>query len=169
MKSLVAQSITIYLDLPQDRLNLLFLDARQQRLTAVMTRRLFKSWLRLLPDWLRQHSPHADSQFCREIEQLQHQQAQQSVSVAENQVSLELPSQIFLVETLNMTLLANESLRMSFVDADQQHQALLVLSSQELHRLVAEMLVKVADWDLANPWKPEGMEQPLAAGLRALH
>jgi predicted DNA-binding protein (UPF0251 family) len=166
---LVAQSITLYFDLAQDRLNLLFIDADEQRLTGILTRRLFKGWLELLPEWLSQHSPHADSQFSREIEQLQHQQAQQVVPVAQNQVSLDVPSTTFLIETLNMNVQAGEAVRLSFLDETGEHEAVLTLNVAELHKLLAEMLAKVADWDLRNPWDPDVSVRAAGSGLLSLH
>ncbi|MEO5343724.1 MAG: hypothetical protein H7842_10380 [Gammaproteobacteria bacterium SHHR-1] len=166
--ALIAQSITLYYDQGRDRLNLLFLDAEQQRLTGVLTRRLLKGWLDLLPDWLSKHSPHANSQYRREIEQLQHQQAQQQVPVMQNQVSLAAPSASFLIETLNMNLLGNGSVRLSFINGDRQQEVILVLTISELHKLLAEMLAKVEDWDLINPWMPDALG-PGGSGLHALH
>jgi hypothetical protein len=163
-----AQSITLYYDTTQDRLNLLFLDAKDNRLTGLLTRRLFKGWMELLPDWLGKNSSHAHSQFLREIEQLQHQQALQMVPVMQNQVSLAEPSTSFLIDTINMNLINKTSVRMGFLAARKAQEANLVLSIPELHRLLAEMLAKAEDWDLPNPWMPEGAGL-LGAGLHAVH
>ncbi|MBF0257118.1 MAG: hypothetical protein HQL47_11840, partial [Gammaproteobacteria bacterium] len=180
------------------RLNLLFLDAQEQRLSGLLTRRLLRSWLQLLPEWLSKNSSLSQSQsqghfqrhFQREMEQMQHQQAQQLVPVVENQLSLEPAAESFLIETLNMTLLGkghgvpvlatgsdgllgergrSESIRLSFLDRGGEHEVILVLNLLELHKLMGEMLLKVADWDLPNPWLPDPQLHAAGSGLLALH
>jgi hypothetical protein len=156
----VATSITIYYEHQQDRLNFLFIDADEQRLTGALTRRLLKALLKALPDLLRSSaSPSQLPIHQQQIQQMKHEQAQQQVAVAYGEVRIEPDAEKFLVETLTLTKLADETIRLMFLDASKAQQATLTLSLDALHKILGEALVKVPDWNLTNPWREPDQEK----------
>ena len=48
--------------------------------------------------------------------------------------------------------LVPEQRLISFVDDAKSHHIVLAVSTAQLHTLIAEMLTKVDDWGVANPW-----------------
>jgi len=157
------QKVTIFYDVQQDRLNLLFVDNDEQVLLGVMTRRLLNTLLIALPDWLakniKQGYTRRNEAEQREISQFNHQAAQQNVRAVHGDIEIDKAVAPFMIETIN---LANQQrdeggvkvdhIMLSFIDDAKSHHVVLGVSSAQLHKLIGEMLTKVDGWGLGNPW-----------------
>jgi len=157
------QKVTIFYDVQQDRLHLLFVDNDEQVLLGAMTRRLLNTLLIALPDWLakniKQGYTHQNEAEQHEISQFNHQAAQQNVRAVHGDIEIDKAVAPFMVETIN---LANQQrdedgvkvdhIKLSFIDAAKSHHVVLAVSSAQLHKLIGEMLTNVDGWGLGNPW-----------------
>ena len=163
------QKVTIFYDMQQDRLNLLFIDNDEQELLGTMTRRLLNSLLVALPAWLAKNIKQAQGQTNQneaeqhEISQFNHQAAQQNIRTVHGDVEIDKAVAPFMIETINLANqrrdedgLKVDHINLSFIDGAKSHHVVLAVSSAQLHKLIAEMLIKVGDWGLANPWSGAG-------------
>ena len=101
----------------------------------------------------------------REIDQFNHQAAQQNIRAVHSDVEIDKAVAPFMIETIN---LANQRrgvggvradhINLSFIDDAKSQHVVLAVSSAQLHKLIAEMLTKVDDWGLANPWSDAGSD-----------
>jgi len=172
------QKVTIFYDMQQDRLNLLFIDNDEQELLGTMTRRLLNSLLVALPAWLAKNIKQAQGQTNqneaeqREISQFNHQAAQQNIKAVHGDVEIEKAVAPFMIETIN---LANQQrdeggvkvdhINLSFIDDAKSHHVVLAVSSAQLHKLIGEMLTKVDGWGLGNPWAGDAVASVGAASM----
>ena len=89
------QKVTIFYDMQQDRLNLLFIDNDEQMLLGAMTRRLLKALLAGLPVWLAKNIKQTQGQANqneaqrREINQFDHQVAQQNIRAVHGNIQID--------------------------------------------------------------------------------
>lgn len=169
----IAQSITVFYDMQQDRLNLLFIENGEQEIMGAMTRQLLKGLLAMLPEWLaKQPEDLQPAQQQREINQFHHQAAQQNIIASYNSVLINKALTPFLLETINLAKeqriddgKVHELIRLTFMDKSKGHQIILTLTPVQLHKLMGEILVKVEEWSLPNPWHHSDYETGVAVSL----
>ena len=172
------QKVTIFYDMQQDRLNLLFTDSDEQVLLGAMTRRLLKGLLDVLPVWLAKNIKHTQGPTNqneaeqREIDQFNHQAAQQNIRAVHGDVEIDKVVAPFMIETINLASqrrgadgVRADHIKLSFIDEANSQHVVLAVSSAQLHKLIAEMLTKVDDWGLANPWSDAGSDSVYVASM----
>ena len=159
------KKVTIFYDMQQDRLNLLFTDNDEQVLLGAMTRRLLKALLAGLPVWLAKNIKHTqvptnqNEAEQHEISQFNHQAAQQNIRAVHGNIEIDKAVTSFMIESINLAKqqrdeggLDVDHINLSFVDDANSHHVVLAVSTAQLHTLIAEMLTKVDDWGVTNPW-----------------
>jgi len=162
----------------QDRLNLLFIDNDEQVLLGAMTRRLLKALLAGLPVWLAKNIKQTQGQANlndaeqREIDQFNHQAAQQNIRVDQGNIEIDKAVVPFMIESINLAKQQRDEggpdvdhINLSFVDDAKSHHVVLAVSTAQLHKLIAEMLTKVDDWGVANPWSGAGDDSVAVASM----
>lgn len=173
----IAESASIFYDAQQDRLKLLFRNKEGKQLLGIMTRQMFKGLLVQLPEWLANQSfkiseqqtqtPELQSKTSERqhtVSQFEHQLAQQQVEVTSGTVKLDPKCRGFLTQKINFVkkeLIGDDQnsknqVRMIFISTGKTKEAVLTLNTAQLHKLIGEMLKKVVEWDLSNPWQDEG-------------
>ena len=179
--SFISQTITIFYDAHQDRLNLLFIDKNKQELLGAMTRRFLKGLLAILPEWIDknieqiQNRLNQNKQQQRDINQFHHQAAQQNIQANYDSVKIDKTMMPFMIETINIAKqhVANEEgdivdqIRLTFVDDAKKYNIILAMTLAQLHKLIGEILTKVEEWDLLNPW--EGNSRFLGDNRSVMH
>jgi len=159
------QRVSIFYDIKQDRLNLLFIDKGEQVRMGAMTRRLLKILLACLPGWLEknieltQRKVKQSEQQRRVISQFHHEAATGCVKVTHDNIEVDPSINAFVIETIN---LANQYrgesegnvdlICLSFLDATKEHDLAFFVTTVQLHKFIGEILAKVDDWALVNPW-----------------
>jgi len=172
------QKVTIFYDIQQDRLNLLFTDSDERVLLGAMTRRLLNSLLVALPAWLAKNIKHTQGPTNQneaeqhEISQFNHQAAQQNIRAVHGDVEIDKAVAPFMIETINLANqrrdvggVRTDHINLSFIDDAKSQRVVLAVSSAQLHKLIAEMLTKVDDWGLANPWSDAGSDSVYVASM----
>jgi len=160
-------SISISYHPEADRLHLLFNDKEQCQWVCVLTRRLLKSLVSQLPSWMSVQARAGGSNTAIEpvaataakqepiLGQFQHEEVLQQLNNAP-ELAIKQNPELFLIETIKLsTLTVVEGKRIEMLLIGKKtapHQSRLLLSTTQLHQLLAAMLAKVADWDLTNPW-----------------
>lgn len=102
------RKVTIFYDIQQDRLNLLFIDKDEEVLLGAMTRRLLKSLLAGLPVWLAKNIKQMQGQSIqneaqlREINQFNYQAAQQNIRAVHGNIEIDKAVTPFMIETINL-------------------------------------------------------------------
>jgi len=157
--------VSIYYDPKQDRLKFLLTLSNEAQVEGIMTRRLLKSMLSQLPDWLGQQNTiktvmsqenvltlaqqHVINQFQHEA--VQHQVQNQQV------VTLNKKTESFLVDTVNLSSIpkqgSSSKIVMKFISADQKGHINLTFAVDQFHQFISVVLEKSSDWDLSNPWR----------------
>jgi len=157
------QKVSIFYDVRQDRLNLLFFDHNEQMLLGFMTRHLLKGLLAALPEWLARNIKQAQGHVSQnEVEQrgislFNYQAAQQNISAVHGDIEMDKVMIPFMIETINLAKSDIDEaelsdISLSFIDDAKSHQIVLALSLAQFHKLTGEMLAKVDNWGLKNPW-----------------
>lgn len=156
----IAQSITSFYNLEQDRLSLVFTDADQKQLMGQLTRQLFKSLLTKLPDWLIEQSTNNAPQSTdqkHKINKILHQMSQQEVNVTYSKTQPEHQMETFLIGSLNFSKTKPKdgglNITLKFINPDNTKNVTITLKQEQLHKLINEILKQVKNWDLNNPWQ----------------
>ncbi len=158
----IAQFITNFYDQQEDRISLIFNGNDEKQLKGNMTRQLFKCLLAQLPDWLAQQSrdamPHSNEQQ-REINQIHHEASQQEATVTYGKVQPNEQLETFLINTISFTKVNqienDQRIRLTFLGLNKTTKVIFVLNSNQLHKLINEMLKQVKVWDINNPWQEQ--------------
>lgn len=158
----IAQSLTTLYDNQEDRLCLIFTDREKRRLMGLMTRHLLKGILAQLPGWLTQK--HTDSmprtaEQQRSIDEIHHQISQQSVPVTYGKFAKDQKPDSFLINTINFAKAqsGNQNIRLKFLDVNKTTEIILVITPEQLHKLIGEILKQVKSWDINNPWQEKNI------------
>lgn len=159
---LVADTITCFYDLEEDRLALSFNNDSGEEITGLMTRQFLKELLTRLPSWLVQQragevTPPSEQQ--RMIDSFQHQMAQQQVSVTYgNDRISDKSTDTFLIHSVNLaknkktSATYHQKINLEFLDRDRAIKVSIGFTLDHLHKLIGEILKQVHHWDLTNPW-----------------
>lgn len=156
----IAKSITTFYSKQEDRLNLIFNAEDDKQLTGSMTRQLFKGLLAQLPDWLaKQYSdvmPRSTEQQ-QVVNQIQHEVSLQKAAVTYGEVPKNEPLETFLIGTVSFNKVDPEAkghkIQLIFQSLDKTTKIGFVLSADQLHKFMDEILKQVKAWDIRNPWQ----------------
>jgi len=170
--------VSIFYDEKQDRLSFLLGVGEQKEVEGVMVRRLLKSMIIQLPNWLAQQSTvqavkqkesiatQADQHA---INQFQHQAAQQQ-PLEQQVVQRNKSATKFLIESVKLSSISkrdnSQGVLVIFFSFDKKDQINLTFTVEQFHQFIAVILEKVRDWDLSAPWETSVLVQ---AKKRVMH
>ncbi len=156
----IAKSITAFYSEQEDRLGLIFNDKAKNQLAGSMTRQLFKGLLAQLPEWLAKQ--YSDAMPCsteqqQEINHIQHEVSLQKATVTYGEMPRNEQLETFLIGNISFTKVDLEvedyRIQLVFQSLDKVTEIVFVLNSEQLHKLMDEMLKQVKAWDINNPWQ----------------
>jgi len=157
--------VSIFYDEKQDRLSFLLRVGEQKEIEGVMARRLLKSMLKQLPNWLAQQGrikgiKQKESIVTQAeqyaINQFQHQAAQQR-PLEQQVVQRNKSATKFFIESVKLSSISkldnSQGVVVNFFSFDKKDQINLTFTVEQFHQFIAVILEKVQDWDLSAPWK----------------
>ena len=156
----IAKSITAFYSEQEDRLGLVFSDKDENQLAGSVTRQLFKGLLAQLPDWLAKQSSNAmpcSTGQQQAINHMQHEVSLQRATVTYGEMPWNEQLETFLIGNISLTKIDLEAgdykIKLVFQSLDKVTKIVFVLSAEQLHKLMDEMLKQVKAWDINNPWQ----------------
>jgi len=156
--------VSIFYDTKQDRLSFLLRMSKQEEIEGVMARRLLKSMLIQLPEWLAQQgnvkavtqSENGVTQSQQHVINQFQQQAAQQQPLEQQVVQRNKSATHFFIETINLSSVSkldgSKGLVVKFISFDKKDQINLTFTTEQFHQFISVILKKVQEWDLPNPW-----------------
>ena len=100
--------------------------------------------------------------------QVEHERANQKAETTSDILQVSLKNRVFLIKKIQFSkkkvvatnMVEQTKVRFLFVNVKNEKECILILSATEAYKLVGEIIKKVPDWDLVNPWAENGLGSP---------